>query len=251
MRRWLLLPVVTKPQQGEIYILTGEYGAGKSVVCARVAERARGSGHTVRGLLTERAAGTGPHAAGVAPAYPLNGTNSGAAVVPAGTLAATVSEGQGPEDQGIESRFVVDLSTGERFPFGSRGAPCAGSSAANGSAATTDEALPGWQLGADAWARGNRILLVSTPCDLLIVDELGPLELRAGRGWIEAFAVLGSRDYRAALVVCRPWLVDELIPRLGSPAPKVIEVEQASRDTLPARICRELLGPAPRGRQPR
>ncbi len=224
---------MTKPRRGDIFILTGEYGAGKSVVCARVAAQARESGYAVRGLLTERAAGTA-----------------------AATDASPTAGGQGPEDQGIESRFVVDLSTGERFPFGSRGAPCAGTPgadapAANGSAATTDEALPGWQLGADAWARGNRILLASTPCDLLIVDELGPLELRAGRGWIEAFAVLGSRDYRAALVVCRPWLVDELIPRLGSPAPKVLEVDRESRDALPGRICRELLGPGPRGRQPR
>jgi nucleoside-triphosphatase THEP1 len=237
MRRWLLLPVVTKLPQGEIYILTGEYGAGKSVVCARVAEQAREWGHTVRGLLTERATCAGP-----------NSVPAGAA---AGPLVATVSGGQGPEARGIESRFVVDLSTGERFPFGSRGAPCAAASAANGSAATTDEALPGWQLDAEAWARGNRILLASTPCDLLIVDELGPLELRAGRGWIEAFTALGSLDYRAALVVCRPWLVDELILRLGSPAPKVFEVDRESRDALPGRICRELLGPAPRALQSR
>jgi nucleoside-triphosphatase THEP1 len=220
MRRWLLLPVVTKPRRGDIFILTGEYGAGKSVVCARVAEQARESGHTVSGLLTERAAGT---AAG----------------------------GQGPEDQGIESRYVVDLSTGERFPFGRRGASGADAPAVNGSAATTDEALPGWQLDAEAWARGNQILAMVTPCDLLIVDELGPLELRAGRGWIEAFTALGSRDYRAALVVCRPWLVDELIPRLGSPTPKVFEVDRESREVLPGRICRALLGPAPRAPQPR
>jgi nucleoside-triphosphatase THEP1 len=239
MRRWLLLPVVTKPRRGDIYILTGEYGAGKSVVCARVAALARESGHTVRGLLTERAAGT------------ATATDASAAAAPAGTLAATVSGGQGSKDQGIESRFVVDLSTGERFPFGSRGVLCADASAANGTVATTDEALPGWQVDAEAWARGNRILLASTPCDLLIVDELGPLELRAGRGWIEAFTALDSRDFRAALVVCRPWLVDELIPRLGSPAPKVLDVDRESRDALPGRICRALLGPAPRALQPR
>lgn len=207
---------MTTPRRGDIYILTGERGAGKSVVCARVAEQVRESGHTVGGLLTETAA------------------------------RAAVTTGASSE-----SRYVVDLSVGERFPFGSRCAPAAGAPAVDRSEAATDEVLPGWRLDAHAWARGNEVLIAATPCDLLIVDELGPLELRAGRGWIEAFTVLGSRDYRAALVVCRPDLVDELIRRLGGSSLKVFEVDRESRDALPGRIVQELLGAGPRRRQSR
>lgn len=55
---------------------------------------------------------------------------------------------------------------------------------------------------------GNRVLASSLPCDLLIVDELGPLELLRGQGWTSALAVLRQREYSLGLVVVRPSLQD-------------------------------------------
>ena len=66
---------------------------------------------------------------------------------------------------------------------------------------------PRWDFdeGALVWADG--ILTASVPCDLLIVDELGPLEFDRGRGWQAGFAALDSGEYALAVVVIRPELL--------------------------------------------
>jgi nucleoside-triphosphatase THEP1 len=53
---------------------------------------------------------------------------------------------------------------------------------------------------------GNQVLEISLPCDLLIVDELGPLELTHQMGWRAALDILPLSGYRLALVVIRPEL---------------------------------------------
>ncbi len=60
--------------------------------------------------------------------------------------------------------------------------------------------------GVMAW--GAEILNTACPCDVLIVDELGPLELERGQGWINALDVLRDGQFDAAVVVVRPGLVD-------------------------------------------
>jgi len=49
-----------------------------------------------------------------------------------------------------------------------------------------------------AW--GNEALTHATPCHLLVVDELGPLEIERGGGWLKAFDVLREADFKLALV---------------------------------------------------
>ena len=54
-------------------------------------------------------------------------------------------------------------------------------------------------------------LLEANPnCDLLVVDELGPLELVRGEGWQAALEALAQGGYCLALVVVRPELLDVL-----------------------------------------
>jgi nucleoside-triphosphatase THEP1 len=55
------------------------------------------------------------------------------------------------------------------------------------------------------WA--NRVLAAAPPCDLLIVDELGPLELTRGEGLKAAFEVIPQGRYQLAVAVIRPELV--------------------------------------------
>jgi energy-coupling factor transporter ATP-binding protein EcfA2 len=55
---------------------------------------------------------------------------------------------------------------------------------------------------------GNQILKSLTPQDLLILDELGPLELEKGEGFTEGLRLLDERRYQKAFVVIRPELVD-------------------------------------------
>ncbi|MCC6803281.1 MAG: hypothetical protein IT319_10375 [Anaerolineae bacterium] len=59
-----------------------------------------------------------------------------------------------------------------------------------------------------AMAWGAACLESACPCDVLFVDELGPLELTRGKGWVNALAVLRDAPYRLAVVVVRPSLVD-------------------------------------------
>lgn len=55
---------------------------------------------------------------------------------------------------------------------------------------------------------GNRILSEALPCDLFVVDELGPLEMIHGEGWTAGLTALDSGAYRLALVVIRPELLE-------------------------------------------
>ncbi len=61
---------------------------------------------------------------------------------------------------------------------------------------------------------GDQIIASSPPCDLLIVDELGPLELIHQAGWRSALEVLGSNQYQVGLVVVRPELQLQVHQRL-------------------------------------
>lgn len=55
---------------------------------------------------------------------------------------------------------------------------------------------------------GNRILQSSVPCDLLVIDELGPLEFNLSLGWVSAFDVIKTDKFRLAIVVIRPELLE-------------------------------------------
>jgi nucleoside-triphosphatase len=57
-----------------------------------------------------------------------------------------------------------------------------------------------------AW--GAVVIDAATPCDLLLIDELGPLELARGEGWVGALDVLRLGRFRLAVVAVRPTLLD-------------------------------------------
>jgi nucleoside-triphosphatase THEP1 len=56
-----------------------------------------------------------------------------------------------------------------------------------------------------AW--GNELLRQITPRDMVIIDELGPLELRQQQGFQVALSLLDAWRYRLACVTIRPSLV--------------------------------------------
>jgi nucleoside-triphosphatase THEP1 len=83
---------------------------------------------------------------------------------------------------------------------------------------------------------GNMALTRTTPCDLLVVDEIGPLELERRGGWENAFDVLRGRDFALALVVVRPELVIKAQLRLPDCATVVLTVTRENRDQLPGTL---------------
>jgi nucleoside-triphosphatase THEP1 len=72
--------------------------------------------------------------------------------------------------------------------------------------AETDLNFGDWFFNSRTFEWGNRVLQASTPCDLLVIDELGPLEFNLRTGWMAAFEVLKTSHFHLALVVIRPEL---------------------------------------------
>ncbi len=64
-----------------------------------------------------------------------------------------------------------------------------------------------WQFDANSLAWGNTILKTAAPCDVLFIDELGPLEFERGAGWQNGLSAIDSRNYTTAIAVVRPALL--------------------------------------------
>jgi nucleoside-triphosphatase THEP1 len=90
---------------------------------------------------------------------------------------------------------------------------------------------------------GSAALARATPCDLLVVDEIGPLELERGKGWVNAFDVLRDKDFALAVVVVRPELAAQAQLRLPNCDTMVLAVTRENRDQLPSTLM-EMLGEA-------
>ena len=137
----------------------------------------------------------------------------------------------GPSDpEPAAPREVVDLRSGASRLFGMP------------STLGSDPLAPRWALEEDVFEWGNEVLTEAVPCDLLIIDEVGPLELKGGRGWVAALDILEAGDFRAALVVCRPDLLDSLETRLGRPPAATFEADPDESDRLPDLILQQMFG---------
>jgi nucleoside-triphosphatase THEP1 len=77
-----------------------------------------------------------------------------------------------------------------------------------------------YRLESDAieWARGVLASALFSDIDLLVIDEIGPLELQRGGGFAFALEPLSDPErIPNAIVIVRRELVDELAERLGRP----------------------------------
>jgi len=97
---------------------------------------------------------------------------------------------------------VMDAATGERRRLADR--PPGNE---------TGTAGLGWRFDATALAWGDAVLHNAPACDLLLIDELGPLEFRGKGGFNYGFTAVEARRYRLAIVVVRPELLPEAIAR--------------------------------------
>jgi nucleoside-triphosphatase THEP1 len=73
----------------------------------------------------------------------------------------------------------------------------------------TDLSFGDWFFNRNTLEWGNQVLQSSSPCDLLVIDELGPLEFNLSLGWVSALDVIKTAHFRLALVVIRPELLEQ------------------------------------------
>ena len=97
---------------------------------------------------------------------------------------------------------IIDLRSGERR----RLAECTGGE-------NRGPRTRRWHFYQETVSWGNQVLRSAVPCQLLIVDELGPLELERGEGWMDALEVLDRGEYQQSLVVIRAHLVEAVRSR--------------------------------------
>lgn len=96
-----------------------------------------------------------------------------------------------------------------------------------------------WKFDNGALLWGDQVLAASTPCDLLVVDELGPLEFERGVGWQAGLAAVDGRAYAIALVVVRAELLADALARW--PGANLVEVDTPEDGARKARILAEQL----------
>jgi hypothetical protein len=69
---------------------------------------------------------------------------------------------------------------------------------------------------------GNSVLKEATPCDLLIVDELGVLEFERIEGWLAGFDAINMKQYRYGFITIRPEMLKQA--QIRWPKTQIIEI---------------------------
>ena len=135
--------------------------------------------------------------------------------VPAGLITRTA----GPE------RYLVDVASGEERLLAAEDTALAGPR--RGKFSFSEEAL-GW---------GNEVVrrAVAGPADLLLLDEVGPLELVKGAGFRPALEILLGSG-KDALVVVRPALLEKVRGMAGTRVVRTYKVTLEDREGLAERI---------------
>jgi nucleoside-triphosphatase THEP1 len=222
-------------------LLKGGRGVGKTTVCQAVAELARRRGYRPGGVITP---------ALYACPEPFDFTQDRRSRRACPEPFDFTQDRQSPRACSADWELTkvgfeaVDVGSGERWPL-----------------AHADQDLGGPRVGPYSFdpaglARALRVLerAISTRCDLLMVDEIGPLELEQGEGFAPILDLLPVEGPTHTLIVVRSALLDPLrlhlceTVRLSSPEPssatsfKVFSVTEGNREEMPLRIVEELWG---------
>jgi len=84
---------------------------------------------------------------------------------------------------------------------------------------------------------GQQVLASLSLCDLLVIDEIGPLELEMEQGLTNALDALRRADYRLALVTLRPALVETKLKDLDV---STVTLDEHNRDGQPQAIVNRI-----------
>lgn len=98
-----------------------------------------------------------------------------------------------------------------------------------------------WVFNEDVLTWGNQVLADTDGCDLLLVDELGPLEFNRGQGWQNGLQAIDKGEYKIAVVVIRPALVETAVKRW--PHAHVMEIPPSLADEDMQLLINKILQP--------
>ena len=123
---------------------------------------------------------------------------------------------------------LLDVATGEQRPLATLHPPLGAQTAwpPPGNRVTTGK----WLFDPTVLTWGNEVLSRITAVDLLIIDELGPLEFEQEQGLRAAFDLIATGQYRMAAVVIRPSLLKQAQQRWPEAQPLPISPQNT---TLP------------------
>ncbi|MGQ9492961.1 MAG: nucleoside-triphosphatase [Anaerolineae bacterium] len=190
-----------------IAILTGQVHIGKTTVCRTVADLVRQRGYCVHGILTP----------------PILNEKG--------------------ERLGIE---VLDVATGERRVL-ARVVQLRDQQRPSCNLSSSAEEYPGPHIGpycfdpeALQWGQDVIARAIGTGCDLLIVDEIGRLELEQNSGFIRVLDLLGTSIVPRYLLVVRDTLLNAFHQRLPQLEFITFTVTVDNRHTLPMEITQKL-----------
>lgn len=93
-----------------------------------------------------------------------------------------------------------------------------------------------WTFDPASVAWGQKVLASLAPCDLLVIDEIGPLELERGQGLTNALAALRRGAYHLALVTMRPTLIETITAQLEGLKVSIVVLDERNRDQQPQAI---------------
>lgn len=157
-----------------------------------------------------------------------------------GVLAPAITDHRGRK-VGV---YGIDLRTGERRTLARTdrdlGGPTVGVYSFDG------EALA-WAVQVVEQALDPR---TTPPCDLVIVDEIGKLELWQGIGLAPILPLLSTPRRPWVLILVRDSLLAELQARLGPGARPVFWASQENREEMPSRIVNTFWPPRRRAPHP-
>lgn len=91
----------------------------------------------------------------------------------------------------------------------------------------------------DGIAYAGKAILSGAEADLLVIDEVGRLELEGG-GLAPAMAEAGLNKLDRVLIVIREFLVDEAVEKLGLRSQDPVMISYGNRDDLPDQILHKL-----------
>ena len=228
-------------------VLTGEVHVGKTTVCRAVVHLAQQRGYCVRGILTTpifspvgRLAPAGRYSRPERGSSPLGTPPLG--LRPPGRTASRVS-GTPPCVLDRVGGTRANGETGQRLGFTLFNL----ATAEQRELARVDRDYGGPTVGpyhfdpaALQWGQDTIARAIAADCDLLVVDEIGRLELEQDTGFSQVLGLLATSVVPRSLLVVRTALLDAF--RRRSPELEYItfQLTTANRDAAPAAIAQRL-----------